>query len=331
MAMSRGKIWGLLILIVVATGGLFLYQREFTFDLSKIHSELPYKAEWETSPLSAEQRQLVKKIVSQDLTYLGRGAQCYAFVTQDGEYVFKLFKHHHLRPTTVLDQLPMPQTWFASYRERKAQQRQQKQEHLFASCKLAYEDLSRETGLVYIQLNRGAPWTGTKIHIRDRFGKAHVLDLGNHEFMIQRRAIMAVDAINRLMNQKDTLGSQQCISQILCSLTDRCEKGIVDLDPAFNQNFGLAPEGAIQIDVGRFERNPLVRTQPFFTDEIKKISNQFRQWLEKKHPTLIQYFDSELTRIIKAKDDSSLISEDTMGGDRLTCDPDPDPGLTPVL
>lgn len=299
--MRKGKIWILAGCVFLSIVAFVIYQREFTFDVNKLTSDVAYNEAWAIPQPPTETMKLVQNILSQKLTYLGRGAQCYAFVTPDGQYVVKLFKHHHLRRTTLLDDLPIPPSWFREYRRQKAEKRRLKQEHLFASCRLAYLELPEETGLIYVQLNKGH-WPGKSLVIRDRFGKDHTLDLASHEFMVQRRGFLAVEAINSLMLENKVDESQQCIQQILTSLAQRCNKGIVDLDPAFNQNFGITATGAMQIDVGRFERDSLVVAPPRYGDEIRKISNQFRQWLEQNHPTLLPFFDQELARILKAKE-----------------------------
>lgn len=41
----------------------------------------------------------IANALNQPFYYLSCGAQCYAFASKDGEYVLKVFKFHHLRPS----------------------------------------------------------------------------------------------------------------------------------------------------------------------------------------------------------------------------------------
>src|SRR5258706_12163985 len=78
---------------------------------------------WELSPLSAQEKENIDKILTEPFSFLGSGGQCYAFVSKDEKYVLKFFKQKAN---------PCP---------------------LFNSCKIAYETLKEETGMLALHLN----------------------------------------------------------------------------------------------------------------------------------------------------------------------------------
>src|SRR3989304_3794415 len=48
---------------------------------------------WHFPAPSEEERIELKKTLSQPFTFLSKGNECYAFVSEDGQYVLKFFKH----------------------------------------------------------------------------------------------------------------------------------------------------------------------------------------------------------------------------------------------
>ena len=51
-------------------------------------------------------QQLLEPIFAQRFFYLGKGAQSYAFSSEDGVFVLKFFKFKHLKPNWLMQILP---------------------------------------------------------------------------------------------------------------------------------------------------------------------------------------------------------------------------------
>ena len=66
-----------LIVLVIVCLGAWIYQREYSFQLSKVYSDLDYHPEWEST--LAPDIETYRDSLSQPLRFLGRGAQFYAF------------------------------------------------------------------------------------------------------------------------------------------------------------------------------------------------------------------------------------------------------------
>lgn len=229
------------------------------FSPLKITSHLPYRKDWEVSPPSQE----VHQALTQSYSYLGKGAQSYAFVSEDGLYVIKLFKHQHLKEPIWNRYLPKNTRRASAYRK------QFKLETLFNSYKIAYEELSQETGVLFAHLNTQDKLT-TTLFI-DMMGRSYALDLGKTTFVLQRRAQLITQAMQNAGPKEAKLIYDQAMATVL----SRCQKGYIDTDPAFIQNWGVTDSGdVIQIDAGR-----VMKKENFSVEErVRQETAQLDTW-----------------------------------------------------
>src|SRR5579872_1804949 len=59
------------------------------FRIEKMRIDFPFNAEWEINRNGMDG---IKRILSQPFRYLDRGSQCYVFVSEDDQFVVKLFR-----------------------------------------------------------------------------------------------------------------------------------------------------------------------------------------------------------------------------------------------
>src|ERR1700722_2869530 len=86
------------LLLIIAVFRLYFVATD-DIRVSNFTYELPFNSKWEVSSPSPEQKALIDKILSQNFTYLGKGAQSYAFESQDQKFVLKFFKFKHIKPS----------------------------------------------------------------------------------------------------------------------------------------------------------------------------------------------------------------------------------------
>jgi hypothetical protein len=263
------------------------------FCLAAIHSNLKYNPAWETSSFSPE----LEGVLAQKFHYLGCGGQSFVFVSEDGNYVIKFFKHRKFfcKPYSYLFQLPLPGV-LELCRLNKLHKALSKLNRDFSSYLLAYEELREETGLIYLHLNKTP--LHRQIQIIDKIGIAHQIDLDKTEFLVQRRAKLLFPHIDELMQQGDIVGARQTLHAVVEALVGRCKKGIFDEDPRLSSNLGILGKRAIFIDIGRFVRDN-TREQPcvYITDVKAITSKRLRPWLEQTHPTLVPNLDAEVENL----------------------------------
>ena len=149
--------------------GLSFCCRHRGFSVDKITSKLFYEEDWEIEPLSQKEQEFLQQdVFGQTFYYLGAGLQWYAFVSEDQKYVLKFFKMHHLMPKDWLNNFPF--SLFENYRFKHVDKKKQLLEVIFNSVKFSYDHIKRETGLIYVHLNK-THLLKQKIHLIDQSGK----------------------------------------------------------------------------------------------------------------------------------------------------------------
>jgi len=270
----------------------FCNTRTDGFSIAKIHSELSYNPKWETASLSEEKQKELYPILLQKFHYLGCGGQCFAFGSEDGQYVIKFFKHKIRKPYSYFLKAALPKALDVR-RKRKLDKELFKVNRDFTSYKIAYEDLQEETGLIYIHLNK-ATSLNRSVCIVDKLGIEHQIPLDGIEFIVQAQAQLLYLRIDDLMARGDTAGAKLSLHAVLATIVKRCQKGVFDEDPRIHRNFGFIGEKPIFIDVGRFVHDPLRKDPTVYKADLLTITKRFRTWLKASHPELVSTLDEEL-------------------------------------
>ncbi len=259
---------------------LFCKKQTDGFRIDKITSHLTYHSEW---AVNLPETDKIQECLNQPFRYLGKGAQTFVFASEDGKYVIKFFRYDHMGDETFIRYLP-----FERFQLRVAKLKQ-KLEQDFTSYKIAYDNLKEETGLVYIHLNK-TPSLLQKIHLVDKLGISHFLDLDDLEFVVQKRASLLVPTLQEMIRNGQDEAAKSVITQLISYLKTRCDKEIFDKDPDLFTNFGVIEGKVIQIDVGRFK----YKTSDNKKEEIIRITDKLHHLLQEKSPLL----DKELQRCI---------------------------------
>ncbi|NNM42739.1 MAG: hypothetical protein HKM07_00145 [Chlamydiae bacterium] len=297
------KQFGILLILGLSIFLVKQFCREVTggFRITKICSNLTFSPEWETSPLSEEEAREVDLILDQEFTYLNKGAQCYAFVSQDGKYVLKFFKIPYVPPSFVKE-ISLP-SFLHTWLDEKTWKKQSILQQEFTSYKIAYEKLKRETGLVYIHLNKTDTFH-KKITIVDRLNIKHSLDLDKMEFLIQKKGTLAYPHLDALLKENKVEEAKECLRNLFKLIKTRAEKGILDTDPNLSKNFAFIGNTPIQIDNGRFFLISHEEMAKIPEQERARYVNRmtliFRTWLKDDHGQLVEVFDEELQNLIQS-------------------------------
>ena len=288
-----GKICILILCLVLVKRFCFLQTDGFA--LHKIHSPLRFCSDWETTPLPPNASDELMKILDQPFYYLARGAQAYVFSSKDGQAVIKFFRVYHLMPPLWMTRLNFP-LLLQPYKIGKMLKKREGLIRDFQSYKIAFEELRQETGLLYIHLNK-TEHLKKKLVIHDKIGIAHEIDLDRMEFVVQKRASPFYPSIERFIQTEGMPSTKEAITALLDLLKTRRLKGIYDKDPDLETNFGFIDHTPVQIDVGRFSHTRKPAKQENGRDEIIRITDDFRKWLDKEHPLLSQHLFQEIEKI----------------------------------
>lgn len=273
----------------------FCHSKTDGFALYKIRSSMSFHEEWETKAISLAEQKELSNILDQPFYYLAKGAQSYVFISADGKSVVKFFRLYHLSPPLWVTSLSFPLP-LMPYKIRKIIDKQQELEKDFQSYKIAFEEMKEETGLLYLHLNK-TKQLQKQLTIYDKIGIAHKLDLDQMEFLVQKRAILVFPAIEGLMKTEGVDAAKEAISALIKLLVKRCEKGIFDKDPDLNTNFGFLGRTPVQIDIGRYCRQQERKNPEVYCEEITRITDNFRQWLDNRYPPLSEHLLQEIQHI----------------------------------
>jgi hypothetical protein len=222
--------------------------------------------------------------LDQSFRFLGCGLEFYAFVSEDGKLILKLFKLHHVRQAELLSRfLPFCKKLYTQKKERLTS--------TLASCRLAFEELQNETGLLYLHLGQ-TDGELPRIVLIDKLGIEHSVRLDEVSFLIQKRASLLIPTLEGPF-------AKESLSSLLHLIERRCEKGIADRDPVLCQNFGFVENEAIVIDIGSFSKNPFLQQPSHCKRTLFYETLPLRCLLQKQFPHLTPHFEEEFERMIE--------------------------------
>ena len=293
---SRLRIFFFIFLGILALAGVergFYYLKD-GFSLAGISSELPAQDRWDIA-ISEDDKRLAMEILSQEFHYLGSGSQSFVFASQDEQYVIKFFKHKRWQLNPLYKHLPLPKKLDAK-RTRWKQKKWGTVNNTFLSCKASYELFQKDTGVIYVHLNRTKD-LDISLKVKDRLGLVHELNLDELQFVIQKRAIPTDVYLLSLREKGEIELAKQAIHEMLTFTKRRAELGFSDKDPHLIRNFGFLEGQAIEIDVGGFHKDPKKDFQYYQTFELKRIQNKLLPWLEENYPEIVSYAKEEIVSI----------------------------------
>lgn len=259
------KIW---VLLFSFSGfiALFFYIYSSPFHIDNLYQEIPKS--------NKEMPQEVISILHQPFTYLGKGAQMYAFVSKDGEYVLKLFKAKHGKPRKFFRRA---RALFNSAKQ-KAISREKWRTKFQETCQCnqtAFEFLREETELIYLHFERSQ----TPVFVNLNEKKPLHIDLSQYPFLIQKKAELVPDYFLKIVLNKNMEKFRLSKNALKELFVKRAQKGFSDPRQVLHINYGFVEGKPIQIDVGKLE--PL--SIPL-DEEIQRIHAHVDRWFEKHFP-----------------------------------------------
>ncbi len=209
----------------------------------------------------------IDALLNQRFHYFGKGGTSFVFLGEDQKTVLKLFKHQHL---------------FSKKHAHKHHT------FFFGSCKLAFDHLQKETGLIYLCL-RPNPHFSRSVQLIDTWGFAHTIDLSQTEFAIQKKAEPFFPHLEHLLKTGQTENGKRAIDALLKQMRTRCNFCIGNRDPNLLINFGFIEGEAIEFDLGSYFPDPRLKNPLLQAKEIFFATHTLQKWLEKHSPELLNY------------------------------------------
>ena len=264
-------------LLLLGVGMILCRPKASGFVISKIYTSFKPRPEWEVTSYPES----LNNIFSQKFTFLGRGTESYAFISEDQKTVLKFINMEHLTPKKWVAYLPLP--FLHSYRVRKVDQREKRLKETFGTCRMAYEELKTETGLIFIHLNKTKTLNKT-LTIVDKKGKEHAVDLDSAVFIVQEKAELFYSRIKKLIQEGKSADVPRAVQSILDFIGLRCQRGYFDEDKGIRYNYGFVGDRIIQIDIGR------LRKKESNEDQVERARIKIYSAIKRYHPEVFSAF-----------------------------------------
>lgn len=278
----------LLILASVALVGVFFIsfinqvrQKSF-FSLDEISKPLPFYEKWEINPLSHEEKQDLEEALKQPYSYLGKGAQSFAFLSKDGRYVIKFFKFKHLQLNFIQSIIPEFGP-LKKWKINKLKEKSKKLEKLFDAYRLAFEVHRKESALVYVHLNPTEE-SLPALEVLDPSGKKVTLNLDTIPFLIQRKVEITRSIFERLLKAKKIEEVKMKINHIVELYLSEYQKGLFDHDHGVMHNTGFIDDFAVHLDVGKIYFDEAIKIPENAYLDLVKIGWKIREHMLRKFP-----------------------------------------------
>lgn len=258
------------------------------FGPQELAGQFEYDNAWDIGPTSDE----VRKLLSQKYTYMAKGTQSYVLRSQDDKYVVKFFKKKHLNFPEwqeTLSRLPVIGRIFSETKQR----RNEKRKTTFAGCKLAYDYMPEDSGIVYIHLNTSNDLP-QELTIVDKMGWEHQINPNECSFYIQKKGVALYPELQRFKASGDVIGASKALNDLFSYLIQRSERGIFDRDSNYINNLGFIEGNAATLDIGCITTDQLIRNPREYSRRIVEHTQAIRQWIEANFAELLPEFEKSI-------------------------------------
>lgn len=221
----------------------------------------------------------VVQALSQPYRYLGKGRQCYVYLSQDAQTVIKFFNVKYLT-------LP----WYGKWIDGEKKKRAQRQKYYRESYPLA---LDGDSEILYLHLAKSEKLLPS-LSILDRASRLFHIDLNRTPFVLQRKGDSFYEALQSLYEREGEEGFQEGIHQFVSLIARRIEKKIADADHDVEHNFGLIEGKVFHLDPGRLFFEERLWEPDLLAKEWWSATHRFRNWLLKMHPESVSFLDGAI-------------------------------------
>ncbi len=206
-------------------------------------------------------------------TYLGKGHQSFVFESEDKSHVLKFYHFpSHLRPCP----------WLKLREHPKKKYNIEKFKSSLESYAIALKHLKEESALKEMP--------DEEVLLIDKGNQKYLVPLGSTFFLYQEKAERIFPKLQTVINDKNPLLAKELISSIFDLIVKRSQKGILDLDPVLEKNYGFINNKAMHIDVGRFKKAKNINIK----EEVTKLTVSLKEFLEENSPELLLYYEKKI-------------------------------------
>lgn len=295
--MTRTRRWifiPVFCLLLFGFGRLY-YQLTDDFRPKNVIQNPPFHQEWQIGALTPLEKAGLKRLLDQPYTYLGKGAQSYAFLSDDGAVILKLFKSKHSRPSVLIEALP---SLFEPYKQKSRAHRKWRMESTLAGYKLAYDEHREASGLLYIHLNPTENLHG-KVCVRDKMGFERQIDLDATVYVLQEKGKKLRTVVQELLAEGNIAALKEKLRDIFKLHLSEYAKGIYDRDHGVMHNTGFVQNRAIRLDLGKLTKQELMTHPEHFRKDILKVVQRMWAYFTAHHEEVLDEVGHHIEEVIE--------------------------------
>jgi prepilin-type processing-associated H-X9-DG protein len=191
---------------------------------------------------------------------IGKGSQFFAFESEDGTLVLKLFKARHFLPKFS----KRIQQFFSSSSPKRWEEKFAKTSDCYT---LAFEELREETALVALHFGKSDP--PYLITLVDG-SKEYRVDISKLPFVVQKKATLLPAYLAQVADK------QEALERVKALFAKRVEKKITDKRQSLRINYGFVDGHAVQIDPGKIYKDKSIDEA-----ELNRLHQRVDRWARK--------------------------------------------------
>lgn len=287
---------GLAILCLLGLGHLY-YALTGDFHAGDLLARLTVTDDNVQDRLSQEDQGQIERLLRQPFRYLGHGHQTYAFVSQDGKYVLKLFKKDYLARTWMVHVVP-PIGPFRSLFWHQGASKEARTAKLLKGYRDAFLHARENSGLLYFRAGVGS--VGPQdIVLVDGLGFQQVLPLQDYVFAVQVKAVIARKELSRLLSTGDVEAAKERVRQLFDLYRSDYRNGVYDNDHNLLDNAGFIKDRAVRLDVGKVVWDPENIDDAFIRQDLEKIVyERMHPWFKRRFPKYSSSLLQEMEKVL---------------------------------
>jgi hypothetical protein len=183
-----------------------------------------------------------RSILNQSFHYLGKGRQCFVFVSDDGRSVIKLLNYRRFSLPSILPR------WIEKIRMLD-EKRQRRFNQTMNSLQLANTYLRQETGMLYLHLEKGGFLPLLKLE--DRAHRKHLVNLNEVAFVLQKKVTPIFEELTNRYQKGGIESLKEGVAEFFALIDRRCSLMIADDDRDVEINYGFYTERDSKIGIGQ--------------------------------------------------------------------------------
>lgn len=224
------------------------------------------------------------KIFDQPFHFLGSGHQCFAFESEDGQYVLKLIKfHYYLSPRS-----------FST-----ASKQKEKLKRVLQGFSLAEHQNKKGCGLISVNLLPSKEIFYATL--KDKAGRKYLLNLRSLPFALQEKATPTGALLKQLLDQGKVEEAGEKLKMLFAMFEGEFRKGLYDHDHNIIHNTGFTKNGPIRIDFGKLaSRNEMGDSLRIREELLRLAHGRVAPWIKKYYPQYLEKLLSILDKFINS-------------------------------